>query len=79
MDTAMYWINYVIEHRGAPHLVAAGVELPWYQFYLLDIVALAFALIILSIIAVILICRLSSYKSKNPTKEKAKSTWQKTK
>ncbi|KAH8283702.1 hypothetical protein KR018_012601, partial [Drosophila ironensis] len=40
MDTAVYWIEYVIAHQGASHLVAAGVELPWYQFYLLDIVAL---------------------------------------
>ncbi|XP_016953738.1 UDP-glycosyltransferase UGT5 [Drosophila biarmipes] len=37
MDTAIYWINYVIEHRGAPHMVAAGVHLPWFQFYLLDV------------------------------------------
>ncbi|XP_016953639.1 UDP-glycosyltransferase UGT5 [Drosophila biarmipes] len=74
MDTAMYWINYVIEHRGAPHLVAAGVELPWYQFYLLDIVALALAAILLPIAALILICRRSSSKpKKNPSKKTKKN------
>ncbi|KAH8254190.1 hypothetical protein KR032_008816, partial [Drosophila birchii] len=57
MDTAMYWINYVIEHRGAPHLVSAGVQLPWYQFYLLDIVGLALALILLPLLSLLLICR----------------------
>nr|XP_016927408.2 UDP-glycosyltransferase UGT5-like [Drosophila suzukii] len=71
MDTAMYWINYVIEHRGAPHLVAAGVELPWYQFYLLDIVALALAAILLPIVALFLLCRCSSSKGKDsPRKTK---------
>lgn len=40
METAMYWIEYVIEHKGAPHLVTAGVHLPWYQFYLLDVIGL---------------------------------------
>ncbi|KAH8384528.1 hypothetical protein KR200_008715, partial [Drosophila serrata] len=40
MDTAMYWIDYVIEHRGAPHMVAEGVNLPWYQLYLLDVMAI---------------------------------------
>ncbi|EDW56595.1 UDP-glucuronosyltransferase 2C1 [Drosophila sechellia] len=72
MDTAMYWINYVIEHRGAPHLVAAGVHLPWYQFYLLDIVGLALAVILLPIVALILICRRSSKPKSTPTKKKTK-------
>ncbi|XP_044248981.1 UDP-glycosyltransferase UGT5-like [Drosophila takahashii] len=72
MDTAMYWINYVIEHRGAPHLVAAGVEMPWYQLYLLDMVGLALALILLPIVALILICRRSSSKSTGPPRRKTK-------
>ncbi|XP_020804430.1 UDP-glucuronosyltransferase 2B15-like [Drosophila serrata] len=57
MDTAMYWINYVIEHQGAPHMVSAGVHLPWYQFYLLDIVALGLGCILLPILLLLLICR----------------------
>ncbi|KAH8292021.1 hypothetical protein KR054_003528, partial [Drosophila jambulina] len=52
MDTAMYWIEYIIEHRGAPHLVAAGVNLPWYQFYLLDVVAII--IFIISLIVMML-------------------------
>ncbi|EDV55428.2 uncharacterized protein Dere_GG20795 [Drosophila erecta] len=73
MDTAMYWINYVIEHRGAPHLVAAGVQLPWYQFYLLDIVGLAIAVVLLPIVALILICRRSSKPKSTPTKKAKKN------
>ncbi|KAH8290216.1 hypothetical protein KR054_001101, partial [Drosophila jambulina] len=57
MDTAMYWINYVIEHRGAPHMVSAGVQLPWYQFYLLDIVGLALVLILLPVLFLFFLCR----------------------
>ncbi|KAH8362558.1 hypothetical protein KR200_004605 [Drosophila serrata] len=72
MDTAMYWINYVIEHRGAPHMVSAGVHLPWYQFYLLDIVGMALVLILLPIIALAIICRKSS-KSMNNHKLKSKT------
>ncbi|XP_052842196.1 UDP-glycosyltransferase UGT5 [Drosophila gunungcola] len=71
MDTAMYWINYVIEHKGAPHLVSAGVQLPWYQFYLLDIVALAVALVLLPILVLFYICRRSS-KSKSSPRKKTK-------
>ncbi|EDW91278.2 UDP-glycosyltransferase UGT5 [Drosophila yakuba] len=73
MDTAMYWINYVIEHRGAPHLVSAGVQLPWYQFYLLDIAGLAIAVILLPIVALILICRRSSKPKSTPKKKTKKN------
>ncbi|XP_017033096.1 UDP-glucosyltransferase 2-like [Drosophila kikkawai] len=64
MDTAMYWINYVIEHRGAPHIVSAGVQLPWYQFYLLDIVGLALVLILLPLLLLALVCRRRSPEKK---------------
>ncbi|KAL7735231.1 hypothetical protein ACLKA6_016140 [Drosophila palustris] len=70
MDTAMFWIDYIIEHRGAPHMVSAGLDLPWYQFYLLDIIAIALALILLPIFGLCLICRKG--KSVKSLKTKAK-------
>ena len=39
MDTAIYWTEYVIRHRGAPHLRTAGADLPLYQYLLLDVTA----------------------------------------
>jgi hypothetical protein len=39
MDTAIYWVEYVIRHKGAPHLRVAGLDLPWYQYHLLDVIA----------------------------------------
>lgn len=38
MDTALYWINYVLRHKGAPHLRSAAQDLKWYQLYLLDVI-----------------------------------------
>ncbi|XP_017466731.1 PREDICTED: UDP-glucuronosyltransferase 1-9-like [Rhagoletis zephyria] len=43
-ETALYWIDYVIRHNGARHLRAAGLDLKWYQFYLLDVAALFMAI-----------------------------------
>jgi hypothetical protein len=40
LDEAVYWTEYVIRHNGARHLQSAAVYLPWYQYLLLDIVAL---------------------------------------
>ncbi|KPU76021.1 uncharacterized protein Dana_GF12119, isoform D [Drosophila ananassae] len=70
MDTAMYWIDYVIEHRGAPHLVSVGVELPWYQFYLLDVIGLGVAIVFLPILCILLICRKCSRKNTQNKKVK---------
>ncbi|CAH0388801.1 unnamed protein product [Bemisia tabaci] len=37
LDTAIYWIEYVLRHKGAKQLRVASLDLAWYQYYLLDI------------------------------------------
>uniref|UniRef100_A0A8D9AQC7 UDP-glucuronosyltransferase 2B20 n=1 Tax=Cacopsylla melanoneura TaxID=428564 RepID=A0A8D9AQC7_9HEMI len=37
METAIYWTDYVLRHKGAPHLRTAAVHMPWYQLLCLDI------------------------------------------
>lgn len=39
LDLAVYWIEHVIKHKGAPHLQNAGIKLSWWQRYLLDVFA----------------------------------------
>ncbi|XP_067631961.1 UDP-glycosyltransferase UGT5-like [Eurosta solidaginis] len=56
-ETAVYWIEYVVRHKGAPHLRAAGMELTWYQFYLLDVVAF---IIGVSVFVIIILLRFIS-------------------
>ncbi|XP_055838424.1 UDP-glycosyltransferase UGT5-like [Episyrphus balteatus] len=38
-ETAMYWVDYIIRYKGAPHIRSAGLDLAWYEFYLLDVIA----------------------------------------
>lgn len=38
METAVYWTEYVIRHKGAPHLRSTAVGMPWYQYYLIDVI-----------------------------------------
>ncbi|XP_050293077.1 UDP-glycosyltransferase UGT5-like [Anthonomus grandis grandis] len=40
MDTAVYWIEYVIRHRGATHLRVAGIRLPWYKYFMVDVLSI---------------------------------------
>jgi len=45
LEQAVYWTEYVIRHKGAPHLRSALLDLAWYQYLLLDgIAVLALAL-----------------------------------
>ncbi|XP_053550259.1 UDP-glucuronosyltransferase 2C1-like [Bombina bombina] len=47
LKAAVFWTEFVMRHGGAGHLRAAGTELPWYQYYLIDVIAsLTFVLII---------------------------------
>ncbi|GLD53574.1 UDP glucuronosyltransferase 5 family, polypeptide G1 [Lates japonicus] len=45
MDTAIFWIEYVIRNKGAAHLQSAGFSLPWYSYFCLDVALLIMALI----------------------------------
>lgn len=39
LDKAIFWLEYVIRHQGAPHLRTAALSLRWYQYLLLDVAA----------------------------------------
>lgn len=40
MDTACYWIEYVIRHKDAPHLHYQGADLNFFQNEMLDVIAI---------------------------------------
>ncbi|VVC25562.1 Hypothetical protein CINCED_3A018273 [Cinara cedri] len=35
-QSVVYWTEYVIRHKGAPHLKSQALNLTWYQYLLLD-------------------------------------------
>ncbi|CAH1402293.1 unnamed protein product [Nezara viridula] len=68
MDNAVYWVEYVLRHRGAPHLRSAAVELSWYQYLLLDVIvvwsAVSFMVVLLLKKSIKCICKARKSKSK---------------
>jgi glucuronosyltransferase len=57
LEQAVYWTEYLIRHKGAPHLRSAVLDLAWYQYYLLDVIVVL-ALAIVSIVLIPLsVCR----------------------
>ncbi|XP_025029027.1 UDP-glucuronosyltransferase 2A2 isoform X2 [Python bivittatus] len=39
LDRAVFWIEFVMRHKGAKHLRAAAYHLTWYQYHCLDVIA----------------------------------------
>lgn len=66
MDSAMYWIEYVIRNKGAPHLRSVGLKVTWYQFMYLDVVAL----VVLVVVFIYVILRLCLRRSSSHNKKK---------
>jgi glucuronosyltransferase len=39
LDTAIFWTEYVIRNGGAPYMRSAALDLAWYQYLLIDVIA----------------------------------------
>lgn len=46
LDLAVYWVEHVIRHKGAPHLRSAGLDLAWYQRELIDVIGFSIVTIL---------------------------------
>uniref|UniRef100_UPI003AABC7F3 UDP-glucuronosyltransferase 1-2-like isoform X1 n=1 Tax=Centroberyx gerrardi TaxID=166262 RepID=UPI003AABC7F3 len=53
LDTALYWIEFVMRHKGASHLRTESYKMPWYSYHSLDVICFFLAvLLMLTAIAV---------------------------
>ncbi|XP_017866751.1 PREDICTED: UDP-glucuronosyltransferase 2B13 isoform X1 [Drosophila arizonae] len=68
--SAVYWIEYVIRHKGAPHMRSAGLDLRWYQFYLLDVIAFLAVLALAALFLLLLAIRLLQGSGRKQRKAK---------
>ncbi|XP_068688914.1 UDP-glucuronosyltransferase 2C1-like [Montipora foliosa] len=57
VETAADWIEYVLRHGGARHLRAQVFNIPWYQYYLLDVMAFLVTVVTLIVTMIVLTCR----------------------
>ncbi len=74
LDTALFWIEFVMRHKGAAHLRTESYKLPWYSYHSVDVILflLAIALLfLLSFAGLLWSC------SRLCMKRKIKSNWNK--
>ena len=47
LETAVYWVEYVLRHRDTSHLKPYSVRMSWFTYYSLDIIFVALFLLYL--------------------------------
>ena len=57
LEKAGDWIQYVLRHGGTQHLRAQVFNIPWYQYYLLDVIAFLVAIAAIIVMVITLACR----------------------
>ncbi|CAH0548074.1 unnamed protein product [Brassicogethes aeneus] len=51
VEKAVWWVEYVMRHKGARHLRSGFVDMPFYQYYLLDVMGFIGLLVVVIIFA----------------------------
>uniref|UniRef100_A0A3B5PTX8 UDP-glucuronosyltransferase n=1 Tax=Xiphophorus maculatus TaxID=8083 RepID=A0A3B5PTX8_XIPMA len=57
IDTALFWIEYVIRHKGAAHLKAQSNRMPWYVYHSVDVVLFLTGAVMLTLLATVMFIR----------------------
>ncbi|XP_069030574.1 UDP-glucuronosyltransferase 2A2-like [Embiotoca jacksoni] len=52
MDNAVFWIEFVMRHKGAAHLKAASYRLPWYSYHSVDVVLFLAGVVLLVLLTI---------------------------
>ncbi|KAF2892702.1 hypothetical protein ILUMI_13474 [Ignelater luminosus] len=65
VEKAVWWMEYVIRHKGARHLRSPALDLPLYQYFLLDVISFLLAVLIIVIVIICTIVRLCIRIAKN--------------
>lgn len=46
LETALFWIEYVIRHKGASHLRTESFKMPWYSYHSVDVFCFLIAMLL---------------------------------
>ncbi|KAJ1520421.1 hypothetical protein ONE63_003553 [Megalurothrips usitatus] len=71
---AVWWTEYVVRHRGAPHLRPVGADMPLHQYLLLDVAAVVLAAVVVVLLAArAVVRRLASALTSKPPSPSSKT------
>lgn len=55
LKRAVWWIEYVIRHKGARHLRSPILDIPWWQYFMLDVIGFLLAVLSVTLLALYLV------------------------
>ncbi|XP_072118499.1 UDP-glucuronosyltransferase 1A1-like [Mobula birostris] len=70
LELSVYWVEFVMKHRGAKHLQTAAQDLNWIQFHCLDVIGTLLAVTLLFVYLVTKCCLVCLRKVKGHRKNK---------
>ncbi|XP_008336294.2 UDP-glucuronosyltransferase 2B20-like, partial [Cynoglossus semilaevis] len=47
LDTAIFWTEFVMRHKGASHLRTQSYKMPWFSYYSVDVLCFVLAVLLL--------------------------------
>ncbi|XP_004478398.2 UDP-glucuronosyltransferase 2B31 [Dasypus novemcinctus] len=62
LDRAVFWIEFIMRHKGAKHLRPAALSLTWFQYHSLDVIGFLLACVALVIFLIIKCCLFACQK-----------------
>ncbi|XP_038847864.1 UDP-glucuronosyltransferase 2C1-like isoform X1 [Salvelinus namaycush] len=57
LDTALFWIEFVMRHKGAAHLRTESYRMPWYSYHSVDVMVFLLAVLLLIMLTTVAIIR----------------------
>ncbi|KAF2895932.1 hypothetical protein ILUMI_10246 [Ignelater luminosus] len=76
LERGVFWVEYALRHKGAPHLRSAALNLAWYQYLLLDVIVFVIAALFMTFLTlrfVIRKCMGSKKKSSKVSEDKKRN------
>ncbi|XP_036115577.1 UDP-glucuronosyltransferase 2B31-like isoform X1 [Molossus molossus] len=70
LDRAVFWIEYVMRHKGAKHLRPASYDLTWLQYHSLDVIGFLLACVATAMFVIMKCCLFCCQKFAKPGKKK---------
>ncbi|KAI1889519.1 hypothetical protein AGOR_G00163710 [Albula goreensis] len=57
LDSALFWIEFVMRNKGAAHLRTESYRMPWYSYHSVDVIGVLLAAVLLIILIIIAVIR----------------------
>ncbi|XP_063044179.1 UDP-glucuronosyltransferase 2C1-like [Engraulis encrasicolus] len=59
LDRALFWIEFVMRHKGAAHLRTESYKMPWYSYHSVDVMMFLLAVLVLMLLIIFALIRCS--------------------